>query len=61
MTTDLAKAARQLRAARQRLDIAMKAAEQAAITAHRDGAPETEIARTLGVNRMTIRRWLGKL
>lgn len=59
--TDLAKAARRLRAARVRLDAAMHDAEQAAINAHQAGTPETEIARTLGVNRMTIRRWLGKL
>jgi transposase-like protein len=39
----------------------MRDSEQAAIAAHQDGAAETEIARTLGVNRMTIRRWLGKL
>lgn len=27
---------------------------------HGEGVPETEIARVLGVNRMTVRRWLGK-
>jgi transposase-like protein len=61
MATELELAARKLRSARQRLDTAMQAAEQAAITAHAKGAPETDIARTLGVNRMTVRRWLGKL
>jgi DNA invertase Pin-like site-specific DNA recombinase len=59
--TDLARAARNLRAARQRLETAMQDAESAATAAHSDGTPETEIARTLGVNRMTVRRWLGKL
>lgn len=59
--TDMTRAARALRAARQRLDTAMQTAEQAAVAAHQDGTPETEIARTLGVNRMTVRRWLGKL
>lgn len=54
-------AARDLRAARRRLDTAMQTAEQVAITARADGVPETEIARALGVNRMTVRRWLGKL
>ena len=38
----------------------MKSAEEAAIDAHNDGVPETEIARELGVNRLTVRRWLGK-
>ena len=61
MVTLLRQAARNLRAARSRLDDAMAAAEQAAITAYSDGTPETEIAKTLGVNRMTVRRWLGKL
>jgi DNA invertase Pin-like site-specific DNA recombinase len=59
--TPLTKAARELRGARQRLAAAMGAAERIAIEAHLGGTPETEIARTLGVNRMTVRRWLGKL
>lgn len=59
--TTLVDAGRGLRSARTRLIRAMKTAEQAAVEAHRNGAPETEIARTLGVNRMTVRRWLGKL
>lgn len=63
MTTDkeLRAAARNLRAARDKLATATTAAEQAAISAHEGGMPETEISRTLGVNRMTVRRWLGKL
>lgn len=56
----LPKAARGLRAARRRLDAAMAAAEQAAIEAHSAGTAETVIARELDVNRMTVRRWLGK-
>lgn len=56
----LASVARQLRNARTRLAAAMHAAEAAAIEAHNEGVPETEIAKTLGVNRMTVRRWLGK-
>jgi predicted transcriptional regulator len=39
----------------------MDAAASAAVTANADGTPETEIATELGVNRMTVRRWLGKL
>jgi hypothetical protein len=61
VTTDLTKAARNLRAARQRLDAAMQAAVEATIAAHNEGTPETAIARMLDVNRMTVRRWLGKL
>lgn len=58
---ELKTAARNLRAARDKLTTATAAAETAAITAHDDGTPETEIARMLGVNRMTVRRWLGKM
>ena len=40
----------------------MEAAEKAALAAYtQDGTPETTIAAELGVNRMTVRRWLGKL
>jgi len=59
--SELRRVARQLRAARERLSAAMFAAEAASDDAHASGVPETEIARTLGVNRMTVRRWLGKL
>jgi DNA invertase Pin-like site-specific DNA recombinase len=61
VTTDLPRAARTLRDARKRLETAMAAAEQAAIEANANGTPETEIARQIGVNRMTVRRWLKKL
>lgn len=57
----LTDAARKLQSARKRLAEAMTLAEQAAVEASNAGAPETEIARTLGVNRLTVRRWLGKL
>lgn len=50
-----------LRRSRNLLAAAMQQAELAAIAAHKDGKPETEIAKALGVNRMTVRRWLGKL
>jgi hypothetical protein len=39
----------------------METAQNVAISARANGTPETEIAKTLGVNRMTVRRWLGKL
>lgn len=56
----VARAARNLGAARRHLDTAMAEAAQAAQYAHAAGAPETEIARELGVNRLTVRKWLGK-
>jgi transposase len=59
--TPLAKAARELRVARARLDAAMEAARAVAIAEHASGTAETDIAKALGVNRMTVRRWLGKL
>jgi DNA-directed RNA polymerase specialized sigma24 family protein len=53
--------ARDLATARQRLETAMNAAQDTAVTMHRYyGYAETEIARQLGVNRLTVRRWLGK-
>lgn len=60
MVTDLARAARDLLVARQRLNTAMVNAERAALIAHASGTLETVIARELGVNRMTVRKWLGK-
>lgn len=60
-TDSLEKAARNLRSARQRMGHAMATAQHAAVSAQLDGVPETEIAQRLGVNRMTVRRWLGKL
>jgi predicted ArsR family transcriptional regulator len=47
--------------ARAMNESAMQNARIAAIEAHQGSMPETEIARALGVNRMTVRRWLGKL
>lgn len=52
--------ARDLQAARTKLEAVMHRAAEWAEKAHRDGMPETEIARLLGVNRMTVRKWLGK-
>jgi DNA invertase Pin-like site-specific DNA recombinase len=42
----------------ERTRMAMLYAEM--IRAYKDGMPETEIARTAGVDRMTVRRALGK-
>jgi DNA invertase Pin-like site-specific DNA recombinase len=58
---ELQRVARALAKSRARLTETMAEAEAAAISAHADGVSEVEIARTLGVNRMTVRRWLGKL
>jgi DNA invertase Pin-like site-specific DNA recombinase len=62
---DHAKALRKAHAdlvkARASLNSATQNACIAAVEANADGTPEIEIARTLGVNRMTVRRWLGKL
>jgi DNA invertase Pin-like site-specific DNA recombinase len=60
MTDSLKQAGRNIQLARQRLERAMSTAEQVTLEAHENGIPETEIARTLGVNRLTVRRWLGK-
>jgi DNA-binding transcriptional regulator LsrR (DeoR family) len=59
-TPGLARIARNLESARQRLDTVMNTAADAAIAAYKDGTPETQIAEQLGVNRLTVRRWLGK-
>lgn len=60
MTSTPAKAARDLRQARERLERAIQAAQATAVAMHEDGTPETKIAELLGVNRLTVRRWLGK-
>ena len=58
---DTRRVARDLATARKRLDMALISAQATAVTLYKDfGYPETEIARQLGVNRLTVRRWLGK-
>lgn len=57
---DLKKAARDLTNARARLAQAMDFAAETAVAAHTDGMTEVDLAQYLGVNRMTIRKWLGK-
>ncbi|QRZ05869.1 helix-turn-helix domain-containing protein [Mycolicibacterium austroafricanum] len=39
---------------------ALRVAEVLAKSAHDEGIPETQIAADLGVDRMTVRKWLGK-
>lgn len=53
-------AGRKLRTARQRVETVMGEAEGVARAAYNYGIPETTIAALLGVNRMTVRKWLGK-
>jgi transposase len=57
---ELKKAARDLTKARASLADAMKFAADVAVAAHAEGATEVDLAQHLGVNRMTIRKWLGK-
>ena len=42
------------------MEAAMDAAQAAAIAASNQGIAETVIATELGVDRMTVRKWLGK-
>lgn len=54
-------AGRELRSARSRLQKAMTEAKDAAVEAATlNGTPQTVIAKLLDVDRMTVRRWLGK-
>lgn len=57
---ELKKAARDLTNARARLADAMNFAADVAVAAHAEGVTEVDLAQHLGVNRMTIRKWLGK-
>jgi len=60
MSASLEQAGRELRSARHAEQNAYEAARLATINAWEDGATEVEIARILGVNRMTVRKWRGK-
>lgn len=51
---------RKLAKARAAVAEALRIAEVLALSAHADGVPETQIATELGVDRMTVRKWLGK-
>ncbi|BBZ13591.1 helix-turn-helix domain-containing protein [Mycobacterium branderi] len=39
---------------------ALRVAQIMAQSAHSEGVPETRIAEELGVDRMTVRKWVGK-
>ncbi|RRJ85920.1 hypothetical protein EG850_11075 [Gulosibacter macacae] len=60
MTTDLERAGAKLRRARAALAKATEEAQAAALQALAEGHAEAAVARDLGVDRMTVRKWAGK-
>lgn len=60
LDTDLGREGDGLGLARAQLSLATQKAQAAAIRARESGVTETRIATTLGVDRMTVRKWLGK-
>jgi hypothetical protein len=60
VTDNLERAGRKLRLARRAQSEAMEAARLAALDAIERGFTEVEVATTLGVDRMTVRKWGGK-
>lgn len=58
--TDLEQAGVALLLARQAASQAYAAAVQVGVMAVEAGTPEADVARKLGVDRMTVRKWLGK-
>lgn len=57
---DLSRSGASLARARARVKAKLEEAESLAVQADGEGVPEAEIARLLGVDRMTVRKWLGK-
>ena len=51
---------KKLAKARAAADEALRVAQIMARSAHSEGVPETQIATELGVDRMTVRKWVGK-
>lgn len=60
MTDNLERVGRKLRSARKAQNNAMEDAREAALEALNLGYTEVEVAKTLGVDRMTVRKWGGK-
>lgn len=60
MSSDLERAGAKLRRARASLSTALEKAEAVGLAALADGKPEAAVARALGVDRMTVRKWAGK-
>jgi hypothetical protein len=58
--TGIKNAGRNIKAARGSLAVAMALARDEAFAALRAGASEVAVAKALGVDRNTIRRWQGK-
>lgn len=52
--------AKKLARARAAAAEALRVAQIMAQSAHSEGVPETQIASELGVDRMTVRKWVGK-
>lgn len=52
---------RKLARARAAAEEALRVAGMMARSAHGEKVPETQLAEEFGVNRLTVRRWLGKL
>jgi hypothetical protein len=60
VTAELARAGHNLRVARDKLVYAKDDAQAAAKLAVKDGQAEQYVAEMLGVNRLTVRKWVGK-
>ncbi len=58
--SDLERAGARLRRARVALDKATEEAREAGVRALAEGRAEAAVARALGVDRMTVRKWAGK-
>lgn len=56
----LEQAGARLRRARAELAKSIEEAERAGLQALAEGESESAVARTLGVDRMTVRKWAGK-
>ena len=60
MTSELERAGRKLLSARKAEEAAFDAAKTAALQAITEGQTEVAVAAALGVDRMTVRKWVGK-
>ena len=58
--SDLERAGAKLRRARVAVAAAIEEAERVALAALAEGETEVAVARALGVDRMTVRKWAGK-
>ena len=60
MSGELERVGRSLRSARSAQQAAFESARVAAVAAMAAGVSESQVARTVGVDRMTVRKWAGK-